>query len=86
MSVAVQAPSAIKSSSIAPGPVLEVRSESICSVCPDGLTALNLCSPIHFTFAVCMVLLPFMAVATAAGKHNGGLWDCTSITTLLFWL
>src|SRR5215470_15193174 len=55
MSVAVQAPSAINSSSIAPGAVLDSRSESVVMAWPEGLIATNFCSPIHCTDAVCML-------------------------------
>src|SRR5216684_5248257 len=54
MSVAVQAPRAISTSSIGPGPVFEWRSESMLMACPEGLVATNFSSPIHFTDAVCM--------------------------------
>src|ERR1700694_826503 len=53
-SVAVQAPSAMSTSSIGPGALFDVRSESMVIVCPEGLVATNFCSPIHFTDAVCM--------------------------------
>src|SRR5689334_12181343 len=55
-SVAVHAPSAIRRSSIGPGASFVWRSESMAMACPEGLVATNLCSPIHFTLAVCMGL------------------------------
>src|SRR5216684_1989018 len=53
-SVAVQAPSASSTSSIGPGALFDVRSESIVIACPDGPAATNFWSPIHFTEPVCM--------------------------------
>src|SRR5277367_661879 len=51
-SVAVHAPRAIKTSSIGPGALFDVRSESIVMVCPEGLVATNFSSPIHWMDAV----------------------------------
>src|SRR5882762_7224422 len=55
MSVAVQAPRAINTSSIGPGAVFEWRSESMLMACPEGLVATNFPLAIHFTDAVCML-------------------------------
>src|SRR5260370_10910832 len=57
-SVAVQAPSPNRRSSIGPGALFDARSESRVIPCPDGLVATNFCSPTHFTIPVCIQPLP----------------------------
>src|SRR5213080_3061265 len=72
-SVAVQAPSANNTSSIGPGALFELRSESTVITCPDGLVATNCWPPIHFTDPVCMWPPPGKHSRTGKLKRAG---DC----------
>src|ERR1700758_3087001 len=71
-SVAVQAPSARSTNSIGPGAWLDSRSESMVMAWPDGPVATNVCSPIHFTDAVCMQVSSERAPPRIAGPEAGG--------------
>src|ERR1700757_2111321 len=72
MSVAVQAPSAIRTISIAPGALFDSRSESNGTACPEGPVARNFCSPIHFTDAVCMSPSSELRLETSVYCSRGG--------------
>src|SRR5690349_4974064 len=67
-SVAVQAPRARSKNSMAPGAVLELRSESMATAWPEGPTATNFCWPIHWTLAV-------WTDAAFAGARSDGLFS-----------